>query len=471
MFYNYFIGVIKVATALYMRVSDEKQEDGVSFETQDNTLYRFCDYKGFKNIKVYKEVKSARTLNRDMVNKLIKDVKNGRIKRIVIYRLDRLTRSLRDLMNLLYLFEEYDCELHSTSENIDTRSPSGRMLVQVLGIIGEWESANTSVRVRANMNTRASAGIWQSSIPFGFYHGDDKRLKVKEDEANILREAFNLVLEGESFSSAESKISEAYGLNWSSNYLARKLKMHTTHGNIQRNGKLYKNTHEPLIGAYTKNKLLEILEENKTGRRSLKHVDLFRRKIKCMQCNKIMSMVARSHNNYEKTYYSYTCNDCYYKRKKFVSVSESQLESSMLNYLSAFKIDDVDKTVVPDDQKDIQRIKRRIDAIKKERERVQRAWIKERITDDELDMYQSELDIESENLNRELLSLNNNKSFISKEELKEMIIYLEDAYKGLTKEERKTFIQKHIRNIEFDRKLIKGYKKKYSVTVTNIEFY
>src|SRR5699024_9582216 len=89
------------------------------------------------------------------------------------------------------------------------------------------------------MQTKAEKGIWMSSIPFGFNHSKDKRLEVNNEEANILKEAFNLVLNGMSFTAAEKKISNQYNLNWSENYLTRKLKMHSTVGDTYRNGKLY----------------------------------------------------------------------------------------------------------------------------------------------------------------------------------------------------------------------------------------
>ena len=136
-----------MVTAIYERASDEKQDiDGVSIETQHDTIMKFCDYKGYKNIKVYMEIKSARSMeNRAKLKQLIIDVKRGIVKRIVIYKLDRLTRSLRDLMNLLHTLDKNGCELHSTYENIDTSSPSGRMLVQVLGMIAEWEDRKSVV--------------------------------------------------------------------------------------------------------------------------------------------------------------------------------------------------------------------------------------------------------------------------------------------------------------------------------------
>src|SRR5690625_4900912 len=141
--------------------------------------------------------------NRDKLQQLIKDIEQGYVKRVVIYRLDRLTRSLRDLMNLLHIFEKNECELHSTYENIDTSTPSGRMLVQVLGIIAEWEAANTSMRVKNSMMLQAKNGRWMSTPPYGFDLKNGK-LVVNQKEKELLNKALDLVIEkGYSFASAE----------------------------------------------------------------------------------------------------------------------------------------------------------------------------------------------------------------------------------------------------------------------------
>src|SRR5690625_2455931 len=214
-----------MVTAIYKRASDIKQEDGISIDMQGDEIKKYCAYKGYENFKNYTEIKSARTLKgRVELSRLLNDVKEKRVKNVVVYKLDRLTRSLRDLMNILHTFKEHGCELHSTFENIDTSTPSGNMLVQVLGIVAEWESANTSERVSTSMQLFDSQGIWLSSITFGFDRNEERKLTPNEQESDILIEAINLVLEGNSFSYAEHETSKRHGLGWSSGYLSRKIK-------------------------------------------------------------------------------------------------------------------------------------------------------------------------------------------------------------------------------------------------------
>src|SRR5690625_2058352 len=170
-----------MAVASYRRVSDEKQEDGISLEMQQIEIGKYAVYRDYEDIKEYYEIKSARTTKgRFKLNEMLRHVKEGRIKKVIIWRLDRLSRSLRDLLNIIHVLEENGCELHSTHENIDTSTPSGRMLVLTLGMIGEWESSNISERVSRTMQVYASKGVWLSSLPFGFDRDEERKLIVNE---------------------------------------------------------------------------------------------------------------------------------------------------------------------------------------------------------------------------------------------------------------------------------------------------
>lgn len=463
-----------MVTAIYERASDEKQDiEGVSIETQHDTIMKFCEYKGYENIKLYTEIRSARSMkNRDQLKQLLEDVKNGRVKRIIIYKLDRLTRSLRDLMNILHKLDQHNCELHSTYESIDTSSPSGRMLVQVLGMIAEWESANTSMRVRNAMQYKAEQGIWQSSVPFGFDLSEDKRLVINDHEANILQEAFQLVFEGSSFSAAEETISNKYGLSWANDYLAKKARFATTIGNMERNGKVIKNTHDGIITEGEQQKLIEILEKNAPRSRGINHLDIFRRKIACQDCDSIMSMSANSYNNYKTTHYSYVCEVCYKAKRPFVSVAESVLLKAFEIYMSRLKIADFDNIDNQDKStREIASLKNRLKALERQRDRIQRAWIQERMTDDDLDQYQKEIESEQMEIEEQLSKLSVKRVTISNEEVNEIKEYFTTHFNELTREEKRSFVQQHIRQIHYKRTLVEGFQKKYNTVITNIDFF
>ena len=445
-----------MATAIYMRVSTTKQEDeGISLENQKEKLYAYCQFKGLENIKEYLDVGSGRTESRTSYQKMLEDVRSGLLKNVVIYKLDRLNRSVVDLNNFVNVLSENDCTIHSTVENLDTTTASGRMMINLIGVFAQWESETISERVSDNMNTLASRGVWQSSVPYGFYLGDDKRLKIKEDEAEILREAFDLVLNGESFSNAERIINKKYNLDWYG-YLRRKARSETTVGNIYRNGKVYENTHDPIIDLKTRDKLLEKLNANRSGRTQNSPTLLFRRKIRCPQCGYKLAAL------YQKTYYSYMCNECYKEKRKFVNVSENVIYNAFVKHMKNEILTDFDTVPTNDHHK----FKKRLKEIESERERVQVAFIKSLIDESLLTNHLKDLEKE-ENEIKEVLSSEN----IQLDDVVEVSRLFNEHFEELNREEKAMFVQRYIKEIRISRKLIEGYKRKYNTNVVSIDFY
>lgn len=461
-----------MAVGMYIRVSDEKQEDGISLEMQEDEIMKYAAYKGYDNIKKYSDVASARTVKKRLkFNELLKDVREGRIKKVVIYKLDRLTRSLRDLMNILHLLDKHECELHSTIENIDTSTPSGRMLVQVLGMIAEWESANTSERVSTSMQKFARKGIWLSSVPFGFDRDEDRKLIHNELEASILREAVEMVFDGNSFRHTEQVISDKYKLKWTDGYLVRKIREATMIGNIYRNGKLYENTHEGIITKEEQEKLIEIINENMTTNRGLEHNDIFRRRVVCYECNSIKWTQVNSSNDYATVSYSYKCGNCQRQGKRAPFVSENKLMVAFVNYMQNLKVDGLNELHQDDDStKKIKELESNLNKIDKERDRIQRAWIKELISDDDLKKYQDEWDEEKEKTEKELEKLQGMKP-ITKEELKNITDLFKDHFEILDRDEKRAFVQRHVKAIHYSRKKVEGYQKKYNIRLESVEFF
>src|SRR5699024_1097857 len=256
-----------MGTAIYIRVSTERQEqDGVSLETQRQQLHAYCTFKGLDNIKEYLDVSSARRTNRDNYKRMMDDVKRGFIKDMVILKLDRLTRSIIDLNKVIEELNTLNCGLHSAVESIDSKTASGRMVINLIGTFAQWESESIAERVSINMMTNAKKGKWQSMVPFGYKLNDEQKLEICDVEAPILIEAFDMVIEGNSFSHAQKVISNKYNLNWRNNYLNRKVRTQTIIGNIERNGVITKGTHEPIITERVQQQLIQRLDENTSGR-------------------------------------------------------------------------------------------------------------------------------------------------------------------------------------------------------------
>lgn len=460
-------------TAIYTRVSTDKQEEkGVSLQTQLDKIKSYCSLKDLENTKEYLDVGSARTTDRDNFKQMIKDIKSGYIKHVVVFRLDRLTRSVADLNKLIQTFKKYDCELHSATELLDTSTANGRLMVNLIGTFAQWESEVISERVSVNMQSLAKKGIWQSSVPFGFELGGDRKLKVNKKEQAILKEAFDLVLAGNSFNYAERTIAEKYDLNWYFGFLLKKLRSPSTVGDMYRNGQTYEDVFPGLITKKERDKLLSIANERKSPRKTRFEGDLFRRKIVCYKCKNIMSLRADKSRKDRQYLFSYTCDHCYRNGGKRHSVSESILESAFLSYINKGSYITLEEnTEVSETEKEIIKIEKEINSLERQKKRIQRAWIKEIIQDDELEGHQKDINHQIENAKNKLKNIKVNRNIISKSEVMDILHELKVHYTLLTKKEKAEFIQRHIKEIHYKRKLLKGYKKKYKVTITDVVFF
>ena len=133
---------------IYCRVSTQDQvREGFSLSEQEERLRKLCDYKEYEIIDVYiDEGISAKDTNRPHFQRMLNDVKNGRINRIVAYKLDRVTRSIKDLEELVQFLETYNCSLECAVEEINTSNANGRFFVRMLTVLSQLEIERCSER-------------------------------------------------------------------------------------------------------------------------------------------------------------------------------------------------------------------------------------------------------------------------------------------------------------------------------------
>jgi len=152
--------------ALYARQSLDKK-DSISIETQVKT----CEHETQGNpFKVYSDKGfSGKNLNRPDFERLTEDIKAGIIKRVIVYKLDRISRSILDFSNLILFFEEYGVEFVSTTEKFDTSTPVGRAMLNICIVFAQLERETIQQRVSDNYHSRSKQGFYMGGkIPYGF---------------------------------------------------------------------------------------------------------------------------------------------------------------------------------------------------------------------------------------------------------------------------------------------------------------
>lgn len=179
----------------YCRVSTDKQADkGQSLAVQRARVRAYADLYEIEVVEIIEDAgESAKSLHRPGLQRALMMLANGEADALLVSKLDRLTRSVRDLDDLIRRFfsESSGVALLSVAEMIDTRSASGRLVLNVLASVSQWEREAIGERTAAALAFKKSNGEYTGGrVPFGYRLSDDG-VHVVEDthEQTVIREA------------------------------------------------------------------------------------------------------------------------------------------------------------------------------------------------------------------------------------------------------------------------------------------
>lgn len=234
-------------TALYIRVSTDVQaEEGYSIEAQKEMLEGYCKAKLIKNYKFYIDGGfSGSNIHRPKMENLISDIKDGLIKAVVVYKLDRLSRSQKDTLFLIEdVLNPNGTEFVSLNENLDTSTSIGRAMLGIMSAFAQLERETIKERTRMGMQKRVESGLWMGGgkIPFGFNYDKSKGKLVPNRDAETVKLIYKLYLDGYS----PNNIAEIVGIKYDQS-VVQILKRHLNYGAIEYKGNVYENSHEPII--------------------------------------------------------------------------------------------------------------------------------------------------------------------------------------------------------------------------------
>ena len=184
--------------AIYTRVSTENQaeKEFSSCSAQEEKIRAFI--KSQENWKVYKVYSDAgfsgAILNRPALQELLDDIKQKKIDIVLVYKIDRLTRSPKDFYQLIEIFEKYNVSFISITERFDTSTPAGRLLRNIMLTFAQFERELASERTKDKMIERAKKGMWNGGIvPYG-YSKENKKLVINPKEAEIVKLIFEMYI-------------------------------------------------------------------------------------------------------------------------------------------------------------------------------------------------------------------------------------------------------------------------------------
>ena len=173
----------------YVRVSTDRQaEQGVSLEAQEAKIRAMATVQGSDLLDVIVDGgESAKSLNRPGLQQLLVLVNEGKVQAVIVAKLDRLTRSVKDLCGLLELFEKRKVALVSVAESLDTGSAAGRLVITIMAAVSQWEREAIGERTRDALRHKRGNGERVGNIEFGYrLAADGKHLEPNPSEQAAL---------------------------------------------------------------------------------------------------------------------------------------------------------------------------------------------------------------------------------------------------------------------------------------------
>lgn len=194
----------------YIRVSTNKQafRNEGSLDTQEDSLSSFVlakqkqqvvakDQIDWQITDVYREEgKSAKNTNRPELQRLFHDIKTGRVNTVIVTKIDRITRSLCDFLDIWKFFEANDVTFVSLNESVDTSTPMGRAMVRIVVIFAEMEREQIAERVREKTEWRKEQGFYCGSpcLAYDFDPENRGHIKINEAETVVVRHIYEAYL-------------------------------------------------------------------------------------------------------------------------------------------------------------------------------------------------------------------------------------------------------------------------------------
>lgn len=261
---------MKVRVVIYVRVSTQEQaKEGYSITEQIERLKKYCEAMGWIIVEIYIDPGfSGGDTNRPGLKKMLKRVHEGDIDKVVVYKLDRLSRSQKDTLFLIEdEFLKHDTDFVSMNENFDTSTPFGRAMIGILAVFAQLEREQIKERMGMGKEARAKEGKWNGGTePIGYdYSIVDDKLQINTYEQMQLNELRELFLKGTPLRSIETLFLEKgykhkHG-EWDSKAIRRVLRSKLYLGYIKYHGEWYKGTHDATLDEETYRKIKKLLDD------------------------------------------------------------------------------------------------------------------------------------------------------------------------------------------------------------------
>lgn len=185
--------VDKKRIAIYVRVSSQDQKnEGLSIEVQTKKLQDYSEVKDYWVFKIYTDAGiSAGSINRPAFKDMMGDAKNEKFDAILVYKLDRFSRNMVDMIYTLNDLNNYNVDFISLTESFDTTTAVGRAFMKIISIFSELEREQTMERVEMVFSDKREQGLPSIPPPFGYKYNKKKCWVLEKKRADIVNQVYS----------------------------------------------------------------------------------------------------------------------------------------------------------------------------------------------------------------------------------------------------------------------------------------
>ena len=321
----------------YVRVSTQRQGEGVSLDAQKDVIEQYADRRKLKILGWYEETVTASKTGRPEFNKMVKNLRRGNAKGFIVHKIDRSARNYTD-WGEVHKLADAGIEVHVATENLDFGTRGGRLSADIQAVFAADYSRNLSDEVRKGQQKQIEMGLYPFPTPIGYLSQGKAELKTPDPvRAPFIKQAFKLYATGDYSLRSLQKEMRRRGFRSKKGRVISRSSLEKILENpfyfgtvrLRQSGLTYKGKHKTLISASLFEQVQQI-KSGKVGKKVTKHNHTFRGLFHCAQCGGLLT------GELQKKHVYYRCHEIGCPAK---SLREDKLDKIILEMLTAYQLE------------------------------------------------------------------------------------------------------------------------------------
>lgn len=438
----------------YIRVSTVRQgQTGTSLDEQREAIKRYAERNNLEIIQEFEEQETAAKLGRPIFSSMLKGLKQGKARGVIIHKIDRSARNLKDWANLGELIDQ-GIEVHFANESLDLQSRGGRLSADIQAVVAADYIRNLKEETKKGFYGRLKQGIYPCPAPIGYLNCGQGKPKVPDPvRAHLVKQAFEL------YATGRWPLKALVGKVWEIGLRTKQDKKMTLSGvahmlhnqfytgliYIKVKRELFAGAHQPIVTKQLFDRVQAVFSGKRIEKR-LRHLMLFRKLMRCGNCG--FRLIGETKKGF--IYYRCHTKECPQK-----SLREDRVEETFAEMLKVLKFSDTENQYLKEQIKEAhqnyqslrvsqaQALRLQLDQVQARRSKLIDAYIDGVLEQETYVVKKNELIVEEKNIKDQLDQLDSNQQQIL-QRIEQFLELVNDAYASYqlaTREEKRELIR------------------------------